>query len=200
MRNPMRSLLALFSSLLFSCFVVAQDPGMQAAQAAQQAIQANQQALEANRQANEAARQAIQNSLNTPADPCCFYDTAQPQFSVKPRNAEIGEKIPMLLTEDLQLANTLVKKGASATATVTAVDRTGAAGAPGAISFEVDSLQTEAGPLALRGGATREGSAKPPNAAVLIPVVGPLTLFKHGTDAVIAKGTPFIAFLKAVIQ
>ena len=119
---------------------------------------------------------------------------------VSSRTAEIGEKIPMVLTEDLQVANTLVKKGASATATVTAVDRTGAAGAPGVISFEVDFLQSDGGPLALRGGATKEGSAKSPNAAVLIPVVGPLALLKHGTDAVIAKGTPFTAFLKTETQ
>jgi hypothetical protein len=31
--------------------------------------------------------------------------------------------------------------------------------------------------------ATREGDASPPNAAVLIPVVGPFTVFKHGKDA-----------------
>jgi hypothetical protein len=38
-----------------------------------------------------------------------------------------------------------------------------------------------------------EGQAKPPGATVLIPVVGQLTLFKRGTDAVIARGTPLDA-------
>jgi hypothetical protein len=114
---------------------------------------------------------------------------------VTSKTAEIGDKIPMILSEDLQVGSTLIKKGASGTATVTAVDRTGAAGAPGVISFEVDSLQADNGAIPLWGGATREGTANPPNAAVLIPVVGPFTLFKHGTDAVIDKGTLFTAFL-----
>jgi chitobiase/beta-hexosaminidase-like protein len=114
---------------------------------------------------------------------------------VSSRTAEVGDKIPMILTEDLQVGNTVVKKGALATGTITAVDRTGAAGAPGVLSFEVDSLQSNTGTIPLFGGATREGTAKPPNAAFLIPVVGPFTLLKHGTDAVIDKGTTFIAFV-----
>lgn len=101
----------------------------------------------------------------------------------------------MILTEDLLIGNLLVKKGASAAATVTAVDRTGAAGAPGVLSFEVDFLQSDTGLIHLSGGATKEGMAKPPSGLFLIPVVGPFTLLKHGTDAVIEKGTPFIAFV-----
>ena len=115
---------------------------------------------------------------------------------VSSRTAEVGDKIPMVLLEDLQVGNMLVKKGASATGTVTAVDRNGAAGAPGVISFEVDFLQSENGPIPLFGGATREGIAKPPNASFLIPVVGPIVnIARHGTDAVIEKGTSFVGFV-----
>lgn len=115
---------------------------------------------------------------------------------VSSKTASVGDKIPMALSEDLQFGNVLVKKGAPATVTITAVDSTGMGGAPGVLSFDVDPLQTDAGPIPLRGSATKEGEAKPPNAAVLIPVVGPFTVFKHGTDAVIPAGTPFVAYVK----
>jgi hypothetical protein len=46
-----------------------------------------------------------------------------------------------------------------------------------------------------RGAAALEGEIKRPNAAVLIPVVGPFTLFRHSKDADIKTGTPFAAYL-----
>jgi hypothetical protein len=297
----MRTYPAVFSLLLLPYLAAAQDPGMQAAQAAQQAAQqANQQAMQNMQQASQAAQLASQQAMQNDPGPCCFAWTAPPKFSVKsgkypgpttvkitdatrgaviyyttdgwtptinstryrgpipvdsttnlqaiaiapyaarslvvsaqyeingspagsPANnavsavnnfpratpvplvfaadvssktASVGDKISLTLTEDLSVGNVVIKKGATATATVTAVDPNGAGGAPGVLSFEVDSLQSAAGPIALQGGATKEGQAKPPNAAVLIPVVGPFTLFKHGADAIISKGTPFIAYLE----
>jgi len=303
----MRTFLAFFCLLLLPYLVFAQDPGMQAAQAAQQAaqqaMQANQQAMQAAQQANQQAMQAMQqaqqNADTFPPQPCCIAFTAAPKFSLKggkysgpttvkitdasrgaviyyttdgwaptenspryrgpieitstttlqaiavapysvrsfvasakfeiagvPANsanaalvpppnappnatlvplvfdadvssktASVGDKIPLTLSEDLLIGNLMVKKGSPATATVTAVDPTGAGGAPGVITFEVDSLQSDIGPIVLSGGATREGDAKPPNAAILIPLVGPFIVFKHGTDAVITKGTPFTAYI-----
>jgi hypothetical protein len=54
-------------------------------------------------------------------------------------------------------------------------------GAPAQMNYAV---------IKLRRTAAFEGQAKPPRATVLIPVVGTLALFKHGTDAVIPRGTP----------
>lgn len=116
---------------------------------------------------------------------------------VNSKTASVGDKIPLTLAEDLQLGNVTVLKGASADVTIIAVDSTGAGGAPGTVTFEADSLQTNAGPVPLIGTATKEGEAKPPNAATLIPVVGVFAIFRHGTDATIAKGTPFTAYLAA---
>lgn len=116
---------------------------------------------------------------------------------VSSKTASVGDKIPLTLAEDVQFGNVTILKGAAADVTITAVDSTGAGGAPGTITFEADSLQTNAGPVPLIGTATKEGVAKPPNAAALIPVVGVFTLFRHGTDATIAKGTPFTAYLAA---
>jgi hypothetical protein len=101
----------------------------------------------------------------------------------------------MTLSDDLAFDHFVVKKGATATVTITAVDKKAAGGLPGVLSFEADTLQTAAGPVPLVGRATREGTAKPPNAAILIPVVGPFTALKHGDPAIITKGTSFTAYV-----
>jgi len=143
--------------------------------------------------ANTSVAVPVQSALNVPpntiAAPLVF------DADVSSKTASVGDKIPMVLSEDLNIGDFVVKKGTPATVTITQVDRTGAGGAPGTLSFEADDLHPPSGPIPLQGGATREGEAKPPNAAVLIPMVGPFTIFKHGTDAVITKGTPFTAYI-----
>jgi hypothetical protein len=115
---------------------------------------------------------------------------------VSSKNATVGDAIPLTLAEDLKVGDVLVaKKGAAAVGKVIQVDKTGAGGAPGVIAFRVLTLDVNGMAVQLRGSATREGEAKPPNAAVLIPVAGPFIIFKHGTDAVIQQGTPFMACL-----
>jgi Chitobiase/beta-hexosaminidase C-terminal domain len=105
------------------------------------------------------------------------------------KTASVGDKVAFTLAEDIKLGDTLVaSKGASSTGTVAQVDRTGAAGVPGTLTVEVDSLQSEFGPIPLYGSVTKEGNTRPPNAEVLIPAVGPLFVLKHGTDAVITPG------------
>jgi hypothetical protein len=89
----------------------------------------------------------------------------------------------------------LVAKGAPAVAIVTEADKTGAAGAPGDIVFQVESLDARGNIVKLRGSEAKEGQPKPPNAAVLVPVVGVFTLFRHGKDAEIKPGTPVTAYV-----
>lgn len=79
----MRTYLTLLTLtlILATSFVVAQDPGMQAAQQATQ--QATQMATQAAQQANQAMMQnAQQAAQNTPECYRCF--AAKPKFSVKP--------------------------------------------------------------------------------------------------------------------
>jgi hypothetical protein len=138
-------------------------------------------------------------SANQPA--AAAPDGAQPvrllfAKAVDSRTAEIGDKIPMTLADDLVLNGSVVAhKGAPASVTIIQVDKTGAAGAPGNLEFQIDPLPTDAGAVKLRGSAALQGKASPPNPTVLIPVVGLFTLFHHGHDAVIPVGTPFTAFL-----
>jgi hypothetical protein len=86
----MRTYLTLLTLtlILAASFVLAQDPGMQAAQqatqmATQAAQQANDQMLQASQHANQTAMQnAQQAAQNTPECYRCF--AAKPKFSVKP--------------------------------------------------------------------------------------------------------------------
>lgn len=115
---------------------------------------------------------------------------------VSSKTASVGDQIPLTLSEDLEVGNVAVAaKGSTTFALITQVDKTGIGGGPGDITFQVDSLTVNGTVIKLRGFATREGEAKPPNAAVLIPVVGPFTVLKHGTDAEIKPGTPFTAYV-----
>ena len=116
---------------------------------------------------------------------------------VSSSTASVGDQIPLVLVTDLKVGNVVVApKGSAAVALVIQVDKTGLAGAPGDITFQVSSLATKDGVIQLSGSATREGQAKPPNAVVLIPFFGPLTAaLKHGKDAEILSGTPFTAFV-----
>jgi len=117
---------------------------------------------------------------------------------VNSQTASVGDQIPMTVTHDVQRDGVvLIKTGTPAIGTVIQVDKTTSFGLPGVLSFKVDYLELNGTLIRLCGEAAREGDAKPPNAAILIPVVGPLTALRHGTDAVIKQGTPFTAFLYA---
>ena len=117
---------------------------------------------------------------------------------VTSHTASVGDQIPLTVTRDvLQEGVVLIKTGTPAVGTVIQVDKNSSFGLPGVLSFKVDYLDLNGTLIRLCGEAAREGEAKPPNAAVLIPVVGPLTALRHGTDAVIKQGTPFTAFLYA---
>jgi hypothetical protein len=112
------------------------------------------------------------------------------------KTAQVGDRIPMTLMEDLKVGDVVVApKGTATTALVIQVDKTSAGGGPGDLTFEVDYLPADGSVIKLRGVASREGDAKPPNAAIFIPVVGPLTIFKHGKDAEIKAGMTFTAYV-----
>jgi Chitobiase/beta-hexosaminidase C-terminal domain len=110
------------------------------------------------------------------------------------KTAEVGDKIALTLDQDLVLDGVVAApKGSPATGRVVQVDKPGFGGMPGQVNFHVDALNVHGTVIKLRRTAAIEGQAKPPSATVLIPVVGQLALFKRGTDAVIARGTPLDA-------
>jgi len=117
---------------------------------------------------------------------------------VSSKTADVGDKIQLTLAEDITAGDmVLVAKGAPAVATVTEADKTGAGGMPGNVVFQVESLDAHGTIVKLCGTAAKEGQPKPPNAAVLVPVVGVFTIFRHGKDAEIKPGTPVTAYVDA---
>lgn len=119
--------------------------------------------------------------------------------AVSSNTAEIGDKIPLILAEDLFIAGKLVAaKGTPGSATVMQVDKTGHGGAPGELEFRVNALQTPNGEIPLRGEARLEGQAQLPNAAFLIPVVDFYQIARHGKDAVVPVGMPITAVVAPV--
>jgi hypothetical protein len=117
---------------------------------------------------------------------------------VNSRTAAVGDKIPMTLADDLSVNGVIVaRKGTPGTATIIQVDKSSVGGAPGVLTFQVDSLDLNSTFIPLHGVASREGDPKLPTAAILIPVVGPFTALRRGAEAVITKDTIYTACLAA---
>lgn len=116
---------------------------------------------------------------------------------VTSKTASIGDPIPLTLAEDLRVGNLVVApKGSAAVGVVTQVDKPGAGGVPGDLSFQVNSLTVNGKAIKLTGFASKEGDAKPPNIGTLmIPGAGPFFVLKHGSDAQINKGAPITAYV-----
>jgi hypothetical protein len=115
---------------------------------------------------------------------------------VSEKKAEVGDKLPLVLAEDLAAGDMIfAKKGTPVDAIVAESDGAHIGGVPGILTFKAQSFQVGSTTVFLRGYATKEGQAKPPNASVLIPVVGMFGIFRHGTNANIKQGTPFTAYL-----
>ncbi|MGA2300788.1 MAG: chitobiase/beta-hexosaminidase C-terminal domain-containing protein [Candidatus Acidiferrum sp.] len=115
---------------------------------------------------------------------------------VSSKTASVGDKIPLTLAEDLMIDDVvLVKQGTPAAGRIIQVDKTGLGGQPGDLTFQADSLDVNGTSVKLRGTVFLEGEAKPPNAEVLIPVVGGAFLLKHGQDAEIKKGATLTAYV-----
>jgi hypothetical protein len=114
------------------------------------------------------------------------------------KTADVGDAIEFRVADDVtDTSGILVNRGTPATGVVTAVNRTGAGGAPGELEFEVNFLTVNGATIALRGSAALEGDAKVPGAEMLIPVAGMFTVLRHGKDAEIRSGTPMTATVAA---
>jgi hypothetical protein len=110
---------------------------------------------------------------------------------VNSKTAQVGDEVMLRLDEDLKVGDSIVvPKGAEVDATVSAVDRSAHAGAPGDISFEVHPIKSGNLTIPLSGNETLEGVDKvgAVRHMIFIPVVGASALLIRGQDAEIKPG------------
>lgn len=115
---------------------------------------------------------------------------------VSSKTAQVGDQVVLRLDEDLKVGDSIVvQKGAEVDATVSAVDHSGHAGAPGDISFEVHAIKSGNLTIPLSGKETLEGVDKVGSVRhlILIPVVGASALLIRGLDAEIKPGMALTA-------
>jgi len=114
------------------------------------------------------------------------------------KTARVGDHLSLRVTQEVKYGDAVVVPiGALADATVTFVYRGGSGGIPGQLAFELNALQARGVTVPLWRVQARSGEPKPPGPAVLIPVAGMLTMFRHGKDAEIKPGTPVAALVAA---
>lgn len=112
------------------------------------------------------------------------------------KTADVGDKITLTLAEAIKAGDMiLVRKGAPAVGRIIETDKSRAAGTPGEIIFEVESLESDGTVIKLHGSAAKEGQDKYGTAAALMLPIGPWGLLEHGEEAVIKPGTPFTAYV-----
>lgn len=115
---------------------------------------------------------------------------------VSSKTAQVGDKISLLLAEDLKAGDVMVApKGTPATATVTQVDAHGIGGLPGQVTFEVHSLLFNGRTIPLIGTESKEGRDKTANVMKFGFI--PFVALTHGDQAEIDKGTPLTALVAA---
>jgi hypothetical protein len=138
---------------------------------------------------------------DAPATLLLYHGAAVPLSIVSgltSKTAEVGDKIPLALAQDLKIGDIVVaKKGTPAVATVTQVDPTGFAGTPGTITFDVNSMTVNGTVVPLHGTETKEGDNKlnTVRSFFFVPVVGPSALLVHGKHAEIPTGALLTAYV-----
>lgn len=90
---------------------------------------------------------------------------------ISSQTAEVGDKIPLLLDQDLKVGDAVVAtKGTQVDAILTAADPAAKYYVPGDLTFQVRSLTVQGKTLSLSGGETLEGAAgRKPKEAVIEP-------------------------------
>jgi len=122
--------------------------------------------------------------------------------TVTSETAQIGDRILLLLDENVMVGNTIVaRKGSPVEATITRVDRAGRDGKPGVLAFQVQSLNAHGTPVPLSAMLTLAApdpaaQAQGNSNASQVHVIGALP---PGEEAEINPGMALTAFVVADI-
>ena len=116
--------------------------------------------------------------------------------AVSSKTARVGDRISLTLAGDLTSDGVVVaKQGTPAVAVITEVDKPRRLGAPGEVSFKLESLRAAGINIKLRGGAAKLGQEQRAKA----DTAGAFGLFVRGKDAQIDPGAEFTARVAADI-
>lgn len=90
---------------------------------------------------------------------------------VSSQTAEVGDKVPLLLDQDVRMGDSVViSKGSPVDAILTVADPAAKRNVPGDLVFEIHSLNAQGKTIPLKGGETLEGKAgRNPKEAVIAP-------------------------------
>jgi hypothetical protein len=110
--------------------------------------------------------------------------------AVSSKTAKVGDRIFLTLADNLESDGVVVaREGTRAVAVITEVDKARRLGAPGEVSFKLESLRAKGINIKLRGGAARLGLEQREKA----DTAGAFGLFIRGKDARIDPGAKFTA-------
>jgi hypothetical protein len=112
------------------------------------------------------------------------------------RKADVGDKINLILAEDLRVGDAVIApKGSAAIVNVTEAHKSGVAGIPGFVSFEAESLTVDGTVVKLTGSAAKEGrevQINPATVGLAFVVPGGVFLVR-GNEGEIKPGSVFVA-------
>ncbi len=109
---------------------------------------------------------------------------------VSSKTAKVGDRILLTLAQDMDSdGGVIAKQGTLAVAVITEVVKAHRLGAPGEVSFKLQSLRADGMNIKLRGGAARQGQDQREKADTRAA----FGLFVRGKDARIDPGTKFTA-------
>ena len=120
--------------------------------------------------------------------------------SLNSKTAQVGDRVSLLLDEDIVVDGAVVApKGSTVEARVTEANHAGAAGRPGDLAFEVDSVKVNGTEVVLQGGQTLEGADRygKTRGWLFVPVAGIAALGIHGDEAEIKPGMRLTAQVAA---
>jgi len=133
--------------------------------------------------------------------------------SMSPKNAKVGDKINILLDQDVKVGNAVViPKGTPVDAAITLAKQPGMAGIPGYIAFAVHSLTVNGTTIALQGSERLNGIDHTKRTVFMwVTLVGSVpAVMMHGGDAeikpdmkltvAVAANTPLIPIAPAAVN
>ena len=112
------------------------------------------------------------------------------------KTASVDDPVNMRLDDDLKIGDVIViRKGATALATVTNVKKAGMMGKGGELNIGLEYIKTDDGRVRLRGTKGKEGEDKVGATVALTVLFGPIGLIKHGKNVEIKEGTALTAYI-----